>query len=591
MNNENISINENMPKPMNILKPEDIQTTENIQTSENGSFPQTAPMQPVMYTQPAVYTQPTAYAQSAMYAQPAAYSMPIYSPAKEKIPFKPDVYDLWFAVFTFLLGYLCSRWVFFSWMGWGVALFTIFYLLSTTAYFKLKGVFINKPVVWFWFGTTLLTGLSYALFENIGFVMIRASFLFGSAIYYVIISSGRTILGHTGNYLLLDGLNAGILIPFRNFINQYVSFSFLAKGKKKGRIFPAVTGIAVAFIMLAILTPMLQRADSGGFNIILDFLYNLITFSIFEFLFYAFFAVPIAAYIFGLISGSAHGRYTDTIKQEAAEKKVAALRFVQPATVFIVLGSVCILYLVFIFSQLPYFFSAFTGNRPEGWLVFSEYARHGFFELCTIAAINLLIILFANITSKKQRIESRLLKTYNIILASITLVLIATAFSKMALYIDAYGLTMPRLLPCVFMIFLTIVFAALIVLQKHNFSIVRTALITGALIICIMSLLNPDALVVRYNSNRFINGTLQEYDVNILYRSGRAGVRPALDVFYHTTDMQLKHEISQYLSYQTFNYDMVFYNDISHRQSLELFLSREALTAAATDFTPSSANP
>jgi len=434
----------------------------------------------------------------------------------------------------------------------------------------IKGVIVSDRTVWFWFTVTCLMGISFALFENRGIATVRSLFLFGAAVYYIILASRRTVMGHTGGFLLVDGMNAFILIPFRNFINQYVSFSVIQKGKR-GRILPIFIGLVIAVVLSAILIPMLLRADSGGFGVIVRFFADLFTINFFEFLFYAFFAIPIAAYIYGLISGSAHGRYTDTIKPESVERKAAALRFVQPATVFIVLGTVCALYLVFIFSQTPYFFSAFTGNRPDGWLIFSEYARQGFFELCGIAAINLAILAVVNITSKKRRAESRLLKVFNIVLASITLVLIATAFSKMALYIDAYGLTMPRLLPCVFMIFLAIIFIALIALQKWSFSIARFSLIAGAAMICVLCLSNPDAIVVRYNSDRFINGTLKEYDMEILYRSGKAGILPALDVLERTDDKRLRNEILQYIEAWSFSIDQ------SHRQSLESLIARERL--------------
>ena len=490
---------------------------------------------------------------------------------KPKIPFKPDIYDFCFAMLTFVLGYLCSWWVIFAWTGWGVALFTVLYLTMITVYFKIKGVFVKNRSVWFWFVVTCLIGISYALFENRGLAPVRSLFLLGAAVYYVILASGRMVMGHSGNFLLIDCLNAFIVIPFRNFFNQYVTFSVLRKGKR-GKSLPIFIGVLIAVVLSAILIPMLLRADSGGFKVIVDFFAELFAIHVLEFLFYAFFAIPIAAYIYGLISGSAHSRHTNTIKPESVERKAAALRFFQPATVFIVLGTVCVLYLVFIFSQTPYFFSAFTGNRPDGWLIFSEYARQGFFELCGIAAINLAILTVVNITSKKQRVESRLLKAFNIALASITLVLIATAFSKMALYIGAYGLTMPRLLPCVFMVFLAIVFIALIVLQKWNFSIVRFTLITGAVMICVLCLSNPDALVVRYNTDRFLNGTLKEYDMEILYRAGKAGILPALDVLERTDDKQLRFEIQQYI--ETWSFDI----NESHRQSLESLIVRERLT-------------
>jgi len=505
---------------------------------------------------------------------------PVFAKKKEKVIFTPDANDFYFAIFAFVLGYLCSRWVVFSWLGWGVALFTMLYLLTVTVYFKIKGALVNSFSVWFWFTVTLLLGASYALFDNNGFYFARAMFLLGAAIYYVVVASGRTIKAKNGNYLLIDGLNASVIIPFRNFINQYLSFSYLAKGKYRGKVLPVIFGIIIAIVFAAVLIPMLRRADSGGFGIVLKFISDIFDFRFAEFMFYAFFAIPIAAFIYGLVSGSAHGRHTDTIKPESAEKKVAALRFAQSATVFIVLGTVCVLYLVFIFSQMPYFFSAFTGNRPEGWFIYAEYARHGFFELCGIAAINLAILTVANITSKKQRVDSSLLKVFNIILALITLVLIATAFSKMAMYIDAYGLTMPRLLPCVFMAFLAVVFIALIVLQKWDFSIVRFALVTGAVMFCALCLSNPDALAVRYNTNRFMSGTLKEYDVEVLYRSGMAGVSPAYDVLGWTDDLTLRREIFEYLNYIRAQPRLNYSGD-AHRLSLDSYLAREMLISTA----------
>jgi len=500
---------------------------------------------------------------------------------KEKIAFIPDAYDFYFALFAFVLGYLCSRWVAFSWLGWGVALFTMLYVLTVTVYFKIKGVFVNSFFAWFWFAVLLLLGASYALFDNLGFAFARSIFIFGAAVYYVIIASGRTIKAKNGNYLLIDSLNAYIIIPFRNFLNQYKSFSYLAKGKYRGKVLPVIIGVLLAVVFIAILIPLLVRADSGGFGLVLKFISDIFDFRFAEFILYAVFAIPIAAFMYGLVSGSAHGRHTGTIKPESAEKKVAALRFAHSTTIFIVLGTVCLLYLVFIFSQTPYFFSAFTGNRPLGWLIYAEYARQGFFELCGIAAINLAILIVANITSKKQRVDSRLLKVFNIILASITLVLIATAFSKMAMYIDAYGLTMRRLLPCVLMAFLAIVFIALIALQKWGFSIVRFALVTGAVMFCALCLLNPDALVVQYNSNRFMSGTLKEYDVEVLWRAGRAGVSPALDVLEWTDDFILKSEISRYLESQLFSFN--FYDE-SHRLSLESYHAREKLISAGVKY-------
>ena len=518
-------------------------------------------------------------------AHPYQYAQPHKAERIAKNEFKPEISDFIFALTAFVIGYVFSRWVFFSWRGWGVAVFTAAYIMLVTAYLLKKGSLKGGSATWFWLVVTLATGISFAFWGNPGFAGIRALFLFCSAVYYVIIAAGKTIMGKSGNYLLIDGLNAAILAPFRNFLNQYISFTALGKGEKRGKGLSVLIGVALAAVLVACLTPMLKEADSGGFGAVLRFLADLFSFNIAEFLFYALFAIPVAAYIYGLVSGAAHNKSMDTIKPEGAKKAVAALRIFQPATIHIMLGAVCGLYIVFILCQIPYFFTAFTGRRPEGWMNYSQYARQGFFELCWIAAINLLLLIAGNVTSKKLRVESRMLKAFNIALAVITLLLIATAFSKMAIYIKAGGLTMPRLMPCVFMVFMTAVFIALIVLQNRDFSIVRFALVTGTAILCVFCLMNPDALVSRYNMYRHLNGTLPYYDMDVLRRAGVAGVPSAVEVFEHTPNEELKIELAVYLeeykalvgAYFSENAGGIWVGSGTNTRTFELYRARDIL--------------
>ena len=449
--------------------------------------------------------------------------------------FKPNVTDFIFALVAFVLGYVFVRWVLFTGRGWGVSAFTTVYLLTSALYLIKKGAFVKRREAIFWMAVTWLTGLSYALWENEGISSIRMFFMFCAAVYYVIVATGTTLLGKTSNFLILDGIRAVIILPFRNFINQYVSFSVIAKGERKGKFLPVFIGITVALILAAIIIPLLERADAGGFGMIMNFFRSAFWFDYHVSIYYIILSVPVAAYLYGLISGAVHKKGTDFISPEGATNTVKAMRVIQPTTINIVLGAVCVLYLVFIFSQLPYFFSAFTGVKPEGWRAYSEFARHGFFELCWIAAINLAILTVGNICNKKLRMESKVLRVFNIVLALITLVLIATAFSKMALYIGAFGLTMRRLLPCVFMVFIAVVFVALIALQKWDFSIVRFSAIVGAVIIVGLCFSNPDAMVVRYNTNRYLSGTLRNFDTEVLWRSGAAGVLPAIEVYNNSS--------------------------------------------------------
>jgi hypothetical protein len=471
-----------------------------------------------------------------------------------KEPFEPDNKEGILAIFVFILGFLFVRWVLFHWQGWSVAFFTAGYLGATIMYFRKKGVNIPGEA-WFWMVITAFTGISFSFWNNHGLEPWRSLLLFFSAIYWVISATGMPLMGKTSNFIGLDFLNGLLVIPFKNFDTQFKSFAFLGRKKKStvSQFFSIALGIAFALLIGIIILPLLIEADSGGFakitNIGLQYIQGMRN-EITELIFHLIISIPTAAYIFGLVAGTVHKRGCAPFKRDELEKGISSLRLLPEATVYTLLSLVCGLYAVFVISQLPYFFSAFTGARPEGWLIYSEYARKGFFELCTIVTINLSLLAVANIFSKKQRRGSLVLKVFNVLLTLLTLLLISTAFSKMALYIGAYGLSVRRLLPSVFLIFLAIICGGVIAMQKRQFSILRLAAITGAVMLCLLSLVNPDGFVARYNAERYLAGTLSSFDVAILYHGGPAGVEPALQVYNQSNDPLLREQLDAYLDNQ-----------------------------------------
>jgi hypothetical protein len=463
---------------------------------------------------------------------------------KRKAPFAADRWDSYFALFAFVLGFLYARWVLFAWQGWGVTLFTLLFCGSVLLYLQKKGVRLPKAG-WLWLAVVLLLGLSFSLWSNNGLVLWPGLLLFCSAVYWILCANGLLMQGKTGDLLLLDGYNALIVIPFGNFGCQYRGLALLGSNKlNRGRhIFSIALGLLLAFIVAAMVFPLLLAADSGGFAQLINSIlkgFQGFGYKFWEIFWQLLLAIPIAAYMFGLVAGSAHKRGTDLFAKDSALQKLSGLRILPMTTVYILMVLLCALYLVFIGSQMPYFFSAFAGQLPEGWQAYAAYARSGFFELCRIAVINLFVLIAANVMGQKHWRDNMLLKLLNVLLALLTLVLITTAFSKMALYIGAYGLSMRRLLPCVFMIFMAVIYGSVIALQKWSFSITRLAVGVGAVIFCMLCLVNPDSLVAEYNANRYLAGTLEHFDVETVYRAGPAGVDAALKVYEQTNEPELK---------------------------------------------------
>ena len=190
------------------------------------------------------------------------------------------------------------------------------------------------------------------------------------------------------------------------------------------------------------------------------------------------------------------------------------------------LSTISLCYILYLFSQLAYFFSAFRGFLPNGEITYAQYARKGFFEMCIIAIINLCIVALSLILSKKKNGKpSHLLKALTTYISFFTLIIIATSISKMVLYIDAYGMTILRLTTGTFMLFLAVVFISLIFrifITKIN--IIKTALITAGCITFILGLVNVNTVCAMYNYNAYKSNRLENIDVKAIYELGDEGI-------------------------------------------------------------------
>lgn len=180
-----------------------------------------------------------------------------------------------------------------------------------------------------------------------------------------------------------------------------------------------------------------------------------------------------------------------------------------------------LVYALFFFSQKDYYLSAFTKTLPEG-LTYAVYAREGFFQLCIVACINFAMIIAFSILVRKQEGKRELLcRIYQGILAFFTLILIATALSKMALYIGAYGLTQKRVYASWLMLLLTFVFLLIILKQiVSRFPFFKVAILGALLFFALIALPNTDAMIADYNVDRYLDGSLESVDVEELIALG-----------------------------------------------------------------------
>lgn len=194
-------------------------------------------------------------------------------------------------------------------------------------------------------------------------------------------------------------------------------------------------------------------------------------------------------------------------------------RFLPLAVSGAMLIPLLLVYGLFFFSQWPLYTSAFTGVLPRGW-TYADYAREGFFQLCAVCAINGLLYLFVSLFTKvgQGRGFCRALLT---VLCLCSLILAATAFSKMVLYVRAYGLTPKRVYSSWAMVLLTAAFLlALLGAYWKKLNIPRALFL---LLVCMFGLLclcDTNAVIAEYNVRAYEQGRLDSVDTSVFWELG-----------------------------------------------------------------------
>lgn len=196
------------------------------------------------------------------------------------------------------------------------------------------------------------------------------------------------------------------------------------------------------------------------------------------------------------------------------------VRFLSPTVSVTVLGALSFVYLVYLFSQLSYFFSAFARLLPEGYAFsYAEYARRGFFEMCLLTVINFSLLCAALLFTKrtKQKV-SPVLKAVACAVCVFTLLFIVTSLSKILLYVSSYGLTTLRLYTAVFdcmLLICTVCLGVHLFLPKWKY--MRVILISVSAIFIVFALADADRIIAGYNTERYLSSTGEAAQIDMEY--------------------------------------------------------------------------
>lgn len=356
-----------------------------------------------------------------------------------------------------------------------------------------------------------------------GFLAFICSLLFYC--FFIYTSSGGFV-GATGRDILpLELLRA---LKSANPLNLGDMFSAMFARKSKGlkSLLKIFIGLCAAFIPTLIVIALLSY--DGEFSRIMAEIFRWLShINIFSHIFSLLFGLVVAMYLYGVYAVNSEKR-----KEIDYDKYVSTSKKIQIAPALSVAAAVLpmlAVYVIFFISQRYYYISAFTNKLPDGVQSYAEYARSGFFELCTVSAINLVVLItVALLLRRVNKAESVFFKVISVTVSVMTLVLIGTAMAKMMLYIDQYGLTQKRVLSSWFMVLLAFVFILIILRQFiSKLKLVSACVATIIAMTALLGLSNYKTIIADYNVERYISGESSDIDAIALADLGSSAV-PAM---------------------------------------------------------------
>lgn len=229
-----------------------------------------------------------------------------------------------------------------------------------------------------------------------------------------------------------------------------------------------------------------------------------------------------------------HGIVTEKINRNETEEAVKVFSFVPMSVLGGFYGVVAVCYVLYLAAQFSYLFGAFSGDIPLSVNIsLSEYARRGFFEMSTVALINLILIGAGAIVSKRDESGRlpKLYKAFSVFYCLFTVVLIITAMSKMGLYITELGLTEKRILVFVADIILLVTFLCVLVrIFRSSFPYMKISMYTALILVTLYLIISPDVLIANFNTKAYLSGQHKNIDLEtICYLSDEYQSAKALD--------------------------------------------------------------
>lgn len=439
---------------------------------------------------------------------------------------KTKVSDFWFTVstiiFCFATFYIAFQTVFEVGI-WGTITLSA-YIIIAKIFFDTKKIKKNMLIRNISFVCLLLSVLSFSLnsaFIFYKYVMCIVLFMIFASTYSE--NSPDSTNGYMQIFKTIQISISGLFSNLKDAFKSFIPKENGNKSNKTKKLKEVAIGIAVALPLCVIAIVLLVLSDDAFSSLLNKLLLNVeLSFN---------FASVVPSLLMSAILFPFVASFSFSIKNSKNKNKDKNLKNkmqkVAPTVVKTIMVLLLAIYFVYLFSQLAYFFSAFKNILPENYrFTYSEYARKGFFETTVLAILNISVMAFSLIfTTRNGKKVDKTVKILSCIMCGFTALFVVTSISKIAMYVNRYGLTERRFAAAVFDLMLILCIVLFVVhLFAPKVPYAKILIVSCMLVVSLIFFISPAKIIAIYNTEQYLNDNIKTIDIDHLDSLGADAV-------------------------------------------------------------------
>ncbi|HXT18452.1 MAG TPA: DUF4173 domain-containing protein [Gemmatimonadaceae bacterium] len=238
--------------------------------------------------------------------------------------------------------------------------------------------------------------------------------------------------------------------------------------------------------------------------------------------------VIVSVFFAWLVAGWARGALREPRLGSEAPLPIPQLGSPEITTV---LGALNVLFAAYVATQIAWFFGGENFLRAHTGLTAAAYARSGFFQMVTVVALVVPLLLSTRSLLRPEPALARRHTALSLPLLALVAAMVVSAALRMKLYVQFYGLTIDRFYPLVFMGWASVVLVAIAcTVLRDRGGFVPALLMSGFAVLAALNFADPDAIVARVNVDRAARLGADKLDVPHLAQLRGTAVPLALSI-------------------------------------------------------------